>query len=94
MYELHGSPTDRHAQKWNQFEEIERLLVEDICYSFIPMEELARVVGLTTPVTTAMTDLTGVFTGYDYRANGLTLEKLGLAGMDRDAIVRFAETGC
>jgi hypothetical protein len=27
LFELHGSPTDRHAQKWNQLEEIERLLV-------------------------------------------------------------------
>ena len=94
LYELHGAPGDRHAQKWNQYEEIERLLVEDICYSFIPMEELARVAGLTTPVTTAMTDLTSVYTGYDYRANGLTLDRLGLAGMDRDGIIAFAETGC
>lgn len=94
LYELHGAPSDRHAQKWNQVEEIERLLVEDICYSFIPMEELARVVGLTTPVTTAMTDLTAVLSGYDYRAHGLTLEELGLAGMDRDRIIAFAETGC
>ncbi len=93
LYEQHGSPTDRHAQKWNQIEEIERLLVEDICYSFIPMEELARVAGLTTPVTTAMTDLTAVFTGYDYRAEGLTLEKLGLAGMTRDQIIAYATTG-
>jgi opine dehydrogenase len=93
LYELHGSPTDRHAQKWNQFEEIERLLVEDICYSFIPMEALARVAGLTTPVTTAMADLTAVFSGYDYRANGLTLEKLGLAGMTCDEIIAFAEDG-
>jgi opine dehydrogenase len=93
LYELHGSPTDRHAQKWNQIEEIERLLVEDICYSFIPMEELARVVGLTTPVTTAMTDLTAVLTGYDYRADGLTLEKLGLAGMSREQIIEYAVTG-
>lgn len=93
LYEQHGSPTDRHAQKWNQIGEIERLLVEDICYSFIPMEELARVAGLTTPVTTAMTDLTAVFAGYDYRAEGLTLEKLGLAGMSRGQIIEYATTG-
>lgn len=93
LYEQHGSPTDRHARKWNQIEEIERLLVEDICYSFIPMEELARVVGLSTPVTSAMTDLTAVFTGYDYRANGLTLEKLGLDGMSRDQIIEYAISG-
>jgi opine dehydrogenase len=93
LYELHGSVSDRHAQKWNQIEEIERLLVEDICYSFIPMEELARVVGLTTPVTAAMTDILAVLTGYDYRANGITLQELGLAGMTRDQIIGFATQG-
>jgi len=93
LYELHGSVTDRHAQKWNQIEEVERLLVEDICYSFIPMEELARVVGLTVPITTAMTDLLAVLTGYDYRAEGLTLKDLGLDGMTRDKIIEFAING-
>jgi hypothetical protein len=57
------------------------------------MEALARVAGLTTPATTAMTDLTAVLSGYDYRANGLTLDKLGLAGMTRDEIIAFAENG-
>jgi opine dehydrogenase len=94
LYELHGSVTDRHAQKWNQVEEIERLLVEDICYSFVPMEELARLVGITTPVTAAMTDLLAVFTGYDYRANGLKLNDLGLEGMSREQIIKYATTGC
>jgi len=93
LYELHGSVTDRHAQKWNQVEEIQRLLVEDICYSFIPMEALARVVGLKTPVTTAMTDILAVFTGYDYRANALTLKALGLDGLGRDQIIEMAERG-
>jgi opine dehydrogenase len=93
LYELHGSVTDRHAQKWNQVEEIERLLVEDICYSFIPMEALAHAAGLTTPVTTAMTDILAVLTGYDYRANGLTFTDLGLAGLTRDQIIQFAIHG-
>jgi opine dehydrogenase len=93
LYELHGSVSDRHAQKWNQLEEIERLLVEDICYSFIPMEELAGVVGLTTPVTTAMTDILAVLTGYDYRAKGITLQELGLGGMTREQIIEFATFG-
>lgn len=93
LYEQHGGPSDRHAEKWNRVEEIERLLVEDICYSFIPMEKLAEVVGLKTPVTTAMTDLTAVLTGYDYRSEGLDLKTLGLAGLSRDQIINFAETG-
>jgi len=93
LFELHGGPTDRHAEKWNQVEEIKRLLVEDICYSFIPMEQLASAAGFSTPVTTAMTDLSAVLTGYDYRSEGLTLEKLGLAGLTVDEIIEFANTG-
>lgn len=93
LYELHGGPSDRHTEKWNRIEEIERLLVEDICYSFIPMEQLAEVVGLKTPVTTAMADLAAALTGYDYRSEGLGLSKLGLAGLSRDQIISFAESG-
>ncbi len=93
LYELHGGPTDRHAEKWNQIGEVERLLVEDICYSFIPMEQLAAAAGFSTPVTTAMTDLSAALTGYDYRAEGLTLEKLGLAGLTIDQIIAYADSG-
>ncbi|MBN1180247.1 MAG: NAD/NADP octopine/nopaline dehydrogenase family protein [Anaerolineae bacterium] len=93
LYEQHGAPTDPHAQKWNHISEVERLLVEDICYSFLPMEELAAVVGIKTPVMTAMTEILAVFTGYDYRADGLTLADLGLDGLDRDQIIEFVTTG-
>jgi opine dehydrogenase len=93
LHELHGSANDPHSHKWNHIEEIERLLVEDICYSFIPMEALARVAGLQVPVTTAMTDILAALTGTDYRAGGITLEALGLGGMDRDQIVHFATHG-
>jgi len=93
LYELHGTARDPHAHKWNQIEEIERLLVEDICYSFIPMEGLAKVVGLQVPVTTAMVEILTVFTGYDYRANAVTMGDLGLDGLDREQIVDFATHG-
>ncbi|MBN1139025.1 MAG: NAD/NADP octopine/nopaline dehydrogenase family protein [Anaerolineae bacterium] len=93
LYDIHGSVRDPHAEKWNRIEEIERLLVEDLCYSFIPMEGLASIVGLSTPVTTATVDILAVLTGYDYRANGLTLRDLGFDGMDREEIIEFATQG-
>ena len=40
-----------------------------------------------------MTDLLAVLTGYDYRAHGLKLSDLGLAGLTRDQIIRFAVDG-
>jgi hypothetical protein len=93
LFELHGGSSDRHAEKWNRIEEIERLLVEDICYSFVPMEQLAEVAGLATPVTTAMTDLTAALTSFNYRAEGLTLGDMGLAGLTVDQIIDYADTG-
>lgn len=93
LYELHGSATDPHAEKWNQFEEIERLLVEDLCYAFIPMEELARVVDVPTPVTTAMVDILAVLSGTDYRGDGITLVDLGLADLSRQEIIDYATYG-
>jgi opine dehydrogenase len=93
LYELHGTTTDPHAHKWNQIEEIERLLIEDICFSFIPMEGLAQVVGMQVPVTTAMVEILAVFTGYDYRATGITLKDLGLEGLNRDQVIDFATYG-
>lgn len=93
LYELSITPTDPHSQKWNQVEEIERLLVEDICYSFVPMEELARVAGLEMPVTRGMTDVLAVITGYDYRAHGIKLKDMGLDGLSREQIIEFAMSG-
>jgi opine dehydrogenase len=93
LHDIHGSVRDPHAQKWNRIEEIERLLVEDLCFSFIPMEALASVAGLSTPVTTAMVDLLAVLTGYEYRAEGLTLQDLGFDGMNREEIIEFATLG-
>ncbi len=89
LYELCATYTDPHQQRWSTIEEAERLLIEDLCYSFIPMEQLAKVVGLSTPVTTAMIDILAVFTGYDYRAHGLNLSDLGLDGISRDQILDF-----
>ena len=91
MYELHGSRA--REQKWNPIEELEQLLIEDICYWLVPSEGLAQVVGLDLPVTRAVTDILAPMTGYDYRANALSLKDLGLDGMTREQIIEFSVTG-
>jgi opine dehydrogenase len=93
LYELTATYTDPHQQRWSTVEEAERLLVEDLCYSFIPMEELGKLVGVPTPVTTAMVDLLAVYTSFDYRANAITFEKLGFKGMTREQILDFVASG-
>ena len=93
LYELTATYTDPHQQRWSGVEEAERLLVEDICYSFIPMEQLGKLVGVPTPVTTAMIDLTAVYSGFDYRAHGITLDHLGFGGMSKEQILDFVASG-
>lgn len=91
LYDSHvDSP---HAERWTSDAEARRLLVEDLCYFFVPMEALARVVGVDVPVTTAMVEILTVLTGYDYRGGALDLRDLGLDGLDRDQIVDYVTRG-
>ena len=85
LYESHI--TSPHADRWTTDEEARRLLVEDLCYFFIPMEALAQVAGVAVPVTTGMVDVLAVLTGFDYRAEALTLRELGLEGLSREEII-------
>ncbi len=93
LYELCADSTGPHQQSWSSIETTKRLLVEDLCYSFVPMEALAKVVGVEVPITTAMIEILAVFTGYDYRGNGLTLKDLGVQGFNREQIINFVNFG-
>jgi opine dehydrogenase len=91
LYETHI--TSPHAERWTSDEEARRLLVEDLCYFFVPMQQLAQVVGVDVPVTRGMVDILSVLTGFDYRSSALTLSDLGLDGLDRDQIVDSVNRG-
>jgi opine dehydrogenase len=93
LYEICGDVSRPHTQRWGNDAGNRRVLKEDLCYFFLPMEQLARVVGIDVPVTTAMIEILSVFTDYDYRANGLTLKKLGLEGLDKEQIIRLVTFG-
>jgi opine dehydrogenase len=85
LYDMHiQSP---HAERWSTDAEARRLLVEDLCYFFVPLEQLAAVVGVEVPVTTAMIELLTVFTDFDYRGHAITLADLGLEGLNREQII-------
>ena len=52
---------------------------EDVGYGLVPMAELGRLAGIATPTIDALVTLAGLAVGIDYRCDGLTLERLGLA---------------
>lgn len=70
-----------------------RYVHEDVGYGLVPMAALGRVAGVPTPTIDSIVHLVSEATGIDYAKDGLTLERLGLAGMSADALHRFVDTG-
>lgn len=59
-----------------------RYIIEDVPTGLVPVSELGRRLGVPTPTIDLMISLAGVIYERDFRAEGRTLERLGLAGMD------------
>ena len=70
-----------------------RFLDEDIPFGLVPLSELGRFAGVTTPSMDHVIHLASVATGTDFRATGLTLDRMGLAGLDCAALARLLENG-
>jgi opine dehydrogenase len=58
-----------------------RYLKEDVGYGLVPIAEIARLAEVETPVIDALITLASEINKIDYRREGLTLEKMGLAGV-------------
>ncbi len=70
-----------------------RYVHEDVGYGLVPMAALGRLAGVATPTIDALVQLASLSVGIDYARNGLTLEKLGLAGKTPSELVRFVTEG-
>ena len=57
------------------------------------MSELGRLCGVATPVIDCLIALGAAANGIDYRACGLTLARMGLAGADAARLRAFVERG-
>jgi opine dehydrogenase len=57
-----------------------RYLHEDVGWGLVPWMHLAAAADSPAPTITALTHLAGVINGIDYSRQGLTLERMGLAG--------------
>jgi len=64
-----------------------RYYAEDFGYGLVPMLELARIGGVAAPYAAALVETASVLRGEDLRATGLTTERLGIAGLDRDGLL-------
>jgi len=70
-----------------------RYITEDIpvgCHIYL---ELAKKFGIQVPVIESMITLASVMTGTDFRATGVTLEDLGIAHMEKEALNAWLREG-
>lgn len=58
-----------------------RFFNEDVPFGLVPLTELGSLVGVSMPISDAVIALASVATGKPYRETGLTLERMGLAGL-------------
>lgn len=71
----------------------DRYVSEDVPNGLVLMSSLGHHLGVPTPNADAVVQIFSAMHGVDYRGQGRTLESLGLAGYDRQQILRYLETG-
>src|SRR5215510_2616774 len=70
-----------------------RYIKEDVGYGLVPMAEIGKLLGISTPVIQALITLASVTSGTDYRRDGLTVEKMGLAGVTAKDLPKLLRDG-
>jgi opine dehydrogenase len=88
---VHNVPLYKNQKTPADFQD--RYVTEEAPTQLVPSAEIGRVLGVPTPVFDGTVALLGAANRTDYRASGWTLDKLGLAGLDRDGLKAYLETG-
>ena len=70
-----------------------RYLTEDIPYGLVPWAAIAELVGVPMPLTNGFIDIINVVHERDWRKEGRSLEDLGIAGMDKNALLHYVRSG-
>jgi opine dehydrogenase len=70
-----------------------RYVHEDVGYGLVPIAAFGKLAGVPTPTIDGLIHLAGLMLGIDYAKDGLTLERLGLAGKSPAELARFVHDG-
>ena len=70
-----------------------RYLHEDVGWGLVPWAELGESLGVRTPLMNALIAVGSTLTGRDYRREGLTLGRLGLAGIHPEGYRAYLQEG-
>ena len=70
-----------------------RYVQEDVGFGLVPFAAFGNLAGIKTPTIDALIQLAGIATATDFRADGLTLDKMGLAECSLAALPNFLHEG-
>lgn len=91
-YEVfHQSQADRGIRAPSTLEH--RFFTEDVPYGLVPLSELGRLAEVATPVIDAMIEICSALMDRDFRAQGLTLERVGLVNATPAALNSLLQDG-
>jgi len=71
-----------------------RYYQEDFCYGLLPFTVLAEIGGVDVPVAKSLLQIGQVLLGFDPASTGRTATRMGIAGLDRNALLRVVGAEC
>ena len=71
----------------------DRYIHEDVGYGLVPLAELGTLLGIPTPTIDTLIHLASLAVGVDFKQEGLTLERMGLAGVRPSDLEQFLWEG-
>jgi opine dehydrogenase len=87
VYRSQGEPFELRDRIWDRY------ITEDVPYGTVLYSSLGNLLGVPTPVSTGINHVISAADARDYWATGRTVETLGIAGLSRDGLLHYLETG-
>ena len=87
VYRKKGEPFGLRDRIWDRY------ITEDVPYGTVLYSSLGSLLGVPTPVSDSINVIFSAVDQVDYWAKGRTVEKLGIAGMTREQLLHYLQTG-
>ena len=68
-------------------------MTEDLPFGLVPWEDMGRLTGVETPLISSLINLGDALLGRDFRAEGLTLARMGLDGLTANDLLALVQEG-
>ncbi|MFC1931095.1 NAD/NADP octopine/nopaline dehydrogenase family protein [Chloroflexota bacterium] len=81
-----------HADIFMAIQHIKSVIEEDLRYFYVSLSQLGDLLGVPTPVTKSIVTVMGAMLGINYWEGATSLEDMGLAGLNKDQILKYVTT--